>query len=740
MSASALVIDEHALPIIDSALVEQAWFDRFEIPPNTAGLRRRVAGNTIYLLSDKADVSAGLLVIRLGADGVFAKSAQPRSTLERAVRIALRYFDRGITMPVAWQAYHDGSRISVYAEPFSRQSQRRLCVEQSPNGSRNIYAFALTDAPEVLSQLAVDLTTYEMAVSNLETALTSAAQSAPEVGNFGFLLSAPIASQFSANGTLEEWCERILSDEQLKFVNQSCDRPIRLRGFAGTGKTQAMAIKCLRELYEDADRGGDKTFAFLTHSSALAHEIVRGMLFALDPSARWEKLRTASGRQRLWIGTLYELAQYQLNYERKGLTPLSLDGRDGRELQRLLIQDAIELIRREPRAAFGPLANCSELAARIADPRAREALVEELMNEFACILDAENIRKGTGEADRYIRGQREPWQMVLPTEGHRTLVLEIHDAYRAALKRERLLSMDQMIADYGRYLSTHEWSHLRDRDGFDVIFVDEYHYFTRVEAMLLHNLFAPRAETNARWPLIMSYDLKQSTTDASLGGGLARFRNPGVGESVKVDLKKVYRYTPQIVSFLTDLDAAFPALDLEGEFSAYSAEAKKSDGSVPLCLEYKTDVDLIDSVLVHAHRRAREVEGGGSQVAVLCMNADLFDVYRRAGRVQGKIVSVTSREDMRELRYARSKCVFSMPEYVAGLQFNTVFLIHVDATDTPLDEMSPGALRRYVSRAYLGASRAVEVLNLACSQQRGGRGTILDGPTANGSLVLQEGG
>ena len=121
-------------------------------------------------------------------------------------------------------------------------------------------------------------------------------------------------------------------------------------------------------------------------------------------------------------------------------------------------------------------------------------------------------------------------------------------------------------------------------------------------------------------------------------------------------------------------------------------------------------------------------------MAVLCLNEDLFDRYREASRIEGKFVPVTSREDLRELRYARTRCVFSMPEYVAGLQFDTVFLIHADKADMADRHTSPGARRRYVSRVYLGASRASRQLFIASSSERDGPSEILTGPLRNGSL------
>jgi hypothetical protein len=98
-------------------------------------------------------------------------------------------------------------------------------------------------------------------------------------------------------------------------------------------------------------------------------------------------------------------------------------------------------------------------------------------------------------------------------------------------------------------------------------------------------------------------------------------------------------------------------------------------------------------------------------------------------------VAITTREDLRELRYARTRCVFSMPEYVAGLQFDTVFLIHADTADLADDYVSQGARRRYVSRLYLGASRAAHRLKIASSEQRGGISNVLAAPIANCTLV-----
>lgn len=741
MTINTLVIEETALTIIDSALIEEKWFDDFEIPLNSAGLKKIVKNGIVYLLSNQSDLNSKYLVVNIGENGALSKVKSKRNAFDRIIRVALKHFIRNISIPIQWQPYWTGSKLSIYSSPLIKHDKSRIYFDSCPLGTENIYAYGSSQDPVNVEQVTLCETTYREAANYFEEVVLEAidvsdAPASVAGGNFGIVLNQPLGASFSNGSTLDDWYSRLLTKQQLKFVDESVKKPIRLRGAAGTGKTQSMVVKLLKELYSDLS--SDKTFAFLAHSSSLAHEVIKGMLFALDPTEQWAKLKTSSGKPRLWIGTLYELAQEHLNYLKKGIHPLSTDGRDGKELQADLIDSAFKLVSKEPRFAISYRDVLTDFNKRIEDSSIA-AFISELMNEFACAIDSENVRNGTNEAEKYINStRRDSWQMHLPTPEHRKFVLEIHEEYLKSLKKENFLSLDQMITDFGRYLSTHEWNQLRDRDGFDVIFVDEYHYFNRMEAVTFHGLFKSNAEFEGRWPLIMAYDLKQSPSDAAIGSGINKFRNPGVGESTAVELNEVFRSTPEIVSFLTDIDGSFPSMDLEGEFNTYKVTSKKSSGEPSVLLEFQNDNKLIDYVFDAAVRELKSFpRTDKKRVAVLCMNEFIFDKYRRAGKIQDKIVSVTSREDLKELSYATNKCIFSLPEYVAGLQFESVYIIHADQVDLEIEYITPGARRRYVSRLYLGASRAVNKLYIASSKERGGSSSLLEAPLRNESLIRQ---
>lgn len=733
----ALVVDQDALPILDSAIVDDRWFENFDVPENQDRLRQIVLNGVVYIFSNGADEGSGFVVVNTGKSGIFSGHSSKRTVLERILRMGMRHHDRSVVLPRQWYRYNSDSRISIFSEAFSSGNYERLIFEQSPSSTNYLYCAGIGCNDDDLSDITIDLRPFNQAVDGILDALLAAPKpksGEAKVGNFGILLSAPLGEQLATQGTLDEWYDHRLNDDQVSFVNCGLDAPARLRGVAGSGKTQAMAVKCLRELKADELAGGDKTFAFLTHSTQLAHEVVTGMFSAMDPSKDWSRAKTRSGQKKLWIGTIYELALEKLNYERSGIKPLDTDGRNGREYQKILVKDALDQTMCDPQIALGPLKVAEEITARYSDPEAVEGLVADVLSEFSCVMDAEKVRKGTATGDKYLAGRREAWQMSLHTPSSREILLEAYTQYRALLRQNRRLSLDQMIVDFDQYLLSYEWNELREVDGFDAIFVDEYHYFSRVETMALQHLFKPRSEVNGKLPLFMAYDLKQGVSEVGLGVGVERFRNPGVGKTNPIDLKTVYRSSPEITEFLVDIDGAFPSLDLEGEYKTYEANSDNENGDVPRLYVCDNNIDLIDEAMKLGVKIAKKSKNGGRDVAILCMNEKLFDLYRKAGRNEGKFVPMISRGDLRQLRYAKNRCVFSMPEYVAGLQFDSVILIHVDEADLATEYPSQGERRRFVSRLYLGASRAQKELHVFASKERQGPSKILQAPLSRGTL------
>ena len=80
---NALAIDVEALQVLDAALIEEQWFENYEIPPDSLGIRRVQVGDIVYIVSRSAENCLKLLVINISSSGVFRPGDNKRSIFER---------------------------------------------------------------------------------------------------------------------------------------------------------------------------------------------------------------------------------------------------------------------------------------------------------------------------------------------------------------------------------------------------------------------------------------------------------------------------------------------------------------------------------------------------------------------------------------------------------------------------------------------------------------------------------
>ncbi|CUI98292.1 hypothetical protein [Achromobacter xylosoxidans] len=739
----ALVFTPGALFRLSQCEISSEWFAAFSQPFGMAGLKRVEINKKIYFIEDTLDKDDGPLVVidLAGSNPVFSMEKYNTYVLDRIITVARAHFTNSVKIPVAWRAYHDKSLLSIYIANRASGLGARINFDMNPNGESSLFVFATTSNEMDLPKIDRDISLYREARSELTEAVLATPTKIEEPTRAGIVLSTRLPQGFMQGSSLDDWYTSKLTVQQLEFVNKPHDGPVRLRGAAGTGKTISLVIKAMRDA-RAADASKSKVkYGFLTHSLASV-DMVSAISENLDQTG------LISGNSEycsVELRTLYDLAHQYLKFDLIDLEPLSLDGREGRRLQSELIGTMLVEMAESPILVAQFEGISPQLKSRWLDSKNQKdpRFISELMNEFASIFDADGVRAGEEKGERYAKGliHRPNWFIALDSEIDRRFILELHKRYRACLSEMNTLSVDQMIADFNSFLDSNRWDNMRNRVGFDALFVDELHLFSSVERQILHKLIKPaKGEDHRpkRPAIFMAYDLKQSPNDVFIspesGAGLFSSNN-GLQNSELVKLEKVFRYTPQIAEFLSDLDASFPAIDIPGDWDAYSGQAQLDSGPVPQLTVYKNERDLFISVLDQAKNLARTIQGGGRRVAVLCPSAETFDRYLpiAEGQYEGAVFSIDNRAPSSELRHAGKRFIFSMPEYVAGLQFDTVFLIHVDAAEAPADG-SLGFRRRFISSVYLGSSRAERSLYISACAERGGASDILDMARQRGSL------
>jgi hypothetical protein len=716
--------------------IQDDWFREFEIPADLVSVKRVEIDGLIYFLdTNLTDQGVALVLIALGdRHPVFRADKVDRYTFDRIATVVRSVFTNSVAIPFNWHSRSEGSLSSIYVAAKTIGAGSRVHYDTNPAGTRDLLIFERTDEPIPFDKLKTPDEFYLQARDSLSKAIAATpARRATKSENTGINLSQRLPESFVRGASLETWYRVKLTDEQREFVDKPYVGPVRLRGAAGTGKTLALTIKFLHDSCKFEKEGVERRFCFLTHSSATV-DLVSGICTELDPVG----IFAGEGKcVSLQVRTLYELASEYLRFDLDQLSPLSIDGREGRLLQGELIQSVLDgMLTGLPRTRYDNVSPSIKEGwhdDRSAMPR--ERLVYELMNEFASVLDADGVWAGTEKGEKYAKGQfgyRPVWLMSLPAEPDRRFVLEVHRRYRKLLAEMNTLSVDQMVADFNSFLDRNTWDQVRKTKGFDAVFVDELHLFTSIERQVLHKLIRNTVSADgvvSRPPIFMAYDVKQSPHDtfSQFGDGDKSLfsQSSQLQNADLVKLSKAFRYTTQIAEFLYDLDATFPAIDLAGEWEAYTATAEVADGDRPVLKIFKDEAELYRRVMDAAVSHAKKL--GGRRVAVLCVNERLFDQYDDISRKRyaGQLVHINSREPSLDLKHAGKKPIFSMPEYVAGLQFEAVYLIHVDAQDSP-KEMNIGERRRFISNLYLGASRAERELVIASCESRGGPASILN--------------
>lgn len=743
--ASALVIEEFAINILLADFELPAnWLNKFDpnyLPDSISWFYNKEC-DVLYLFSKQANESSKLLVIDTSTSGLFERinKKTKHDVFYRILRVGNLSISPGkIMIPTKWAPYHSGSLLSIQSSHNFNYDKGRIFFDLNPNETNHTYAYAFDNNKKDITLVSNDKLIFTKAINSYEDALlavlTKDVNNGDNVGN-GKIVLPPLQDKLTLGFNLSEWLDAKLTIEQRNFVFSEIDKSIRLVGAAGTGKTLSLVVKCLYEFKKQSSQNQNVNFLFLTHNTSTVENVSQS-LDIMDN----ELLRSKNPDSRLTICTLQELANEAIKYSLNDLQPLSMDGYESRLLQVEVIESIIKEFKVSDWITFK--SKCSEIFASYIDSELRStefrAFAVALMNEFACVLEAEGVRRSLDRKNKYLTEPRKQWMMKLDTKSEREVVLHLYDKFRNLLREMNVISADQMISDYLGYLDSNAWDNLRSKHGYDLIFVDELHLFNRQERMTFHNLM----KDSDRIPkIIMAYDTKQSTYDTfciDLNPNANIANSLGLGQTKKFKLEKSFRYTQPIARVLEWIDNAFPALGIEDElgddWNRIIIKADDKNGEKPKLVISDNTRSIFDYVFPAAERKAKTLSAS-NKVAILCASEELFLKYTEAAKYQDLFTIISDREQVSSINNNKKKFILSMPEYVAGTQFDTVYLIEVNKEEVPEGSYHSSAMRKFISNIYVGASRAENTLHIFSNTERGGPSNALKYAIEHGALDI----
>lgn len=716
--------------VASGALSNFAGSNLFEVT-----VKRSPVGVAHLLFAPEDDKVDSLIIVRnTDSNGFLPRPLQGAraAACHRILSLAQRTKHLPVNIPRGWGPYRHDDKVALYALPMSTDAvgSYRWVAQLRIGDTLDLAFWELTSAENqaaiqhftepadhaaLLRKLWEDHLRESLIALQGDPSNTSADvevvldQSMPRFG-------------LSKSRTLSEWIPH-LTVSQREFVEADTSRSIRLRGPAGSGKTLTMAIKAVRQAQLAKDLNNDTRILFATHSWSLAgevDEVIHG-------------LSEYGSLDNIVVLPLVALAQELLpvGMATEGLQLIGDDSLTGKSLQLEQIREVVAEFKHTDWITFED-ATSPEFRARFSsnDDLVQRGLIWDLLIEFGCVLGADGIFPGFNAETRYLQLPRAPWMMVLPNDGDKRTVYALYELFWTALEERGLITSDQLLNDFLNYLETFSWNHRRRQEGYDLIFVDEFHLFNTQERQTLRYL-SRKTEEYPR--IFMSLDPRQSPWEVHIGVGDVRV---GVGqdddmEDVRtVDIPTVHRLTPQVLGLVKHVHLDFPNLDLGADWavSINDVESLAQAGPKPSVFVAPTQSD--EEMEVYKGILELYPSGHvGAQLAVAIVDEDMFPRYGRlmeqvstSGRF--RIVPITNREDVGLLSSQKRGVVVGPAEYLAGLQFDTVLIAGLPDMNTTFANQSYRR-RRSLSLLYLALTRASREVRIFVNDENGGVPKVL---------------
>ena len=483
----------------------------------------------------------------------------------------------------------------------------------------------------------------------------------------------PALEQSTTKGwTYAQWLEAI-SNDQREFIEASTDKSIRLRGPAGSGKTLTLTLKAIREVLNAREAGDDVRILVVTHSWALAAQISDsidsmglGLLHEIDVFPLLEIAKTVSP---------------QYVQDASGFNLIGEDSFSGKQAQLDEILEVLDDFITGDWITYKGLVS-ENLRSRFDSEEADErfALAWDLLIEFGSVIGAAAIFPGAGSDLRYFQLARASWMLPLKTREDMRVIFELYSRYMASLDARSLVTSDQVLADFLSHLETHAWNRARRSQGYDLVFVDEFHLFSPLERQVLHYL---TRDTSTYPRVFMAVDPRQSPSEAFIGlaahetwSSSSAAAYDDLGDVANFELATVHRFTPQILDLIKHVHHEFPTLDLghDWDIDFTRVESAQVDGPLPRLISAGSRAAEETDIF----RAVQDLYPSG-RLALAVVDTRQWprfsDFASRIGQ-SGKfhVSTISGRSDIEGLGYRRRGLVVGPAEYLAGLQFDSVLI------------------------------------------------------------------
>lgn len=527
-----------------------------------------------------------------------------------------------------------------------------------------------------------------------------------------------------------------LTESQKYVVDFSnLDRPLRVDGAAGTGKTLSLLMRAYRLLVSYHEKKQPYRIIFFSHSVSTCQQ--EKEIFGNYPLGA--SFMQESNTQSIRFTTLLDFCKKFSKIEDSSV--LDLDAGNAKSYQLQLIQQILEdATKNHTINTYLPLLskNLQQVFSELSESSIQNTC-SLLQHEFSiqikgrtdCTLDSykelSSIKNG----------------LFCETETDKEFIFRLFTEYQKILNTYNNFDIDDVVLETLSRMNAPVWRRLRSEEGYDYIFVDEMHLFNINEQSVFH--FLTKDYNKKEIPICFALDYCQAIGDR--GNTANDYIENAFGKPEKKKYHTVFRNSPLIANFCASI-AASGVLMFQSSFenpydttqNNFTIQEERKAQDAPILYMFKNDNEMITALGIQLDNLIKKLHCKQNEIAIISFEP-LFASEQGARTISDIIKKKVTFVD-NYCTVAENEFLLTSPYFINGLEFQAVILLGVDEGRVPQTIGTNDISQHFVKYSaynllYLSSSRAKYCLILMGSFLNG-RSSCLEHSIEAGYLETRD--
>ena len=510
--------------------------------------------------------------------------------------------------------------------------------------------------------------------------------------------------------------EPYLTKTQKSFIYNDVNGAERLEGAAGTGKTLSMILRCIFLL----NKHPQHRIIFVTHSKATRNHIIQ-IFKSIWPEVDDVLCTHEDITKSLLITTLQEWCIQFLGTNLPDTEYIDKDAQDSKIIQSLYIEQAFDKVMQKDFDTYKKI--CSNKFVDYIQKHDKNFLIELIQYEIATIIKG----RSEGDIDKYKKIDRSNYLIPCDNINDRCFLYIIFQEYQKSLEEIGKYDSDDIILTALGQLDTPIWKRRRNKEGFNICFIDETHLFNLNELSIFHYLNCDTAKNNIVFAIDKSQYIGERGILDSTMMDILKIKDSKVVDE-KYDI--VFRSSPDIINLAYNVLSSAACVFQHFENPLISSSIVMSGREELKCISpkyylFSKDEEMIIKSFEEVDLYSRKNNISRSKILITTTSQDLFkEVEQYAKRTNKPISVIKSRGDAASIENAfnQNQYVIGDIDFIGGLEFDYVIIVGVDGNRVPPKENGEAShfiTYSWHNRLYVAITRAKYAILLLGNQSNG---------------------